>query len=73
VERLLEKESVEKSEVEEIFGEVAKQSPPDGTERARLRRKAREESERAAAAREETDEARKRLPRHSPKPRLGEA
>ncbi|MGH2700322.1 MAG: ATP-dependent zinc metalloprotease FtsH [Actinomycetota bacterium] len=73
VERLLEKESVEKSEVEEIFGEVAKQSPPDGTERARLRRKAREDSERAAAAREETDEARKRLPRHSPKPRLGEA
>ncbi|MGH2828790.1 MAG: ATP-dependent zinc metalloprotease FtsH [Actinomycetota bacterium] len=73
VERLLEKESVEKSEVEEIFGEVAKQSPTDGTERARLRRKAREESERAAAAREETEEARKRLPRHSPKPRLGEA
>ncbi len=73
VERLLEKESVEKSEVEEIFGEGAKQSPPDGTERARLRRKAREDSERAAAAREETDEARKRLPRHSPKPRLGEA
>ena len=72
VERLLEKESVEKSEVEEIFGEVAKQSPPDGTERARLRRKAREESDRAAASREETDEARKRLPRHSPKPRLGE-
>ena len=72
VERLLEKESVEKAEVAEIFGEVAKQSPADGTERARLRRKAREEEERAAAAAKDTDEARRRVPRPSPKPRLGE-
>jgi cell division protease FtsH len=72
VERLLEKESVDKEEVAEIFGEVAKQSPADGTERARLRRKAREEEERAAAAAKDTDEARRRVPRPSPKPRLGE-
>jgi len=72
VERLLEKESVEKAEVAEIFGEVAKQSPADGTERARLRRKAREEEERAAAAAKDTDEARRRVPRPTPKPRLGE-
>jgi cell division protease FtsH len=73
VERLLEKESLEKAEVEEIFGEVAKQSPPDGTERARRRRKAREEEDRAAAAQRDAEEARRRLPRASPKPRLGEA
>jgi len=73
VERLLEKESLEKAEVEEIFGEVAKQSPPDGTERARRRRKAREEEDRAAAAQRDAEEARRRLPRPSPKPRLGEA
>jgi cell division protease FtsH len=72
VEKLLEKESVEKAEVAEIFGEVAKQSPADGTERARLRRKAREEEERAAAAAKDTDEARRRVRRPSPKPRLGE-
>ena len=72
VEVLLEKESVEKEEVAEIFGEVAKQSPADGTERARLRRKAREEEERAAAASKEADEARRRMPRRTPKPRLGE-
>jgi cell division protease FtsH len=72
VEKLIEKESVEKEEVAEIFGEVAKQSPADGTERARLRRKAREEEERAAAASKEADEARRRLPRPTPKPRLGE-
>jgi len=72
VERLIEKESVEKEEVAEIFGEVAKQSPADGTERARLRRKAREEEERAAAASKEAEEARRRMPRPTPKPRLGE-
>ncbi len=73
VERLLEKESLEKAEVEEIFGEVAKQSPPDGTERARRRRKAREEEDLAAAAQRDVEESRRRLPRPSPKPRLGEA
>jgi cell division protease FtsH len=72
VEKLLEKESVEKTEVAEIFGEVAKQSPADGTERARLRRKAREEEERAAAAAKDAEEARRRVRRPSPKPRLGE-
>ncbi|CAN5585652.1 ATP-dependent zinc metalloprotease FtsH [soil metagenome] len=72
VERLLEKESVEKAEVAEIFGEVAKQSPADGTERARLRRKAREEEERAAAASKDAEDARRRVRRPSPKPRLGE-
>ncbi|MGH2752637.1 MAG: ATP-dependent zinc metalloprotease FtsH [Actinomycetota bacterium] len=73
VARLLEKESVEKEEVAEIFGEVAKQSPADGTERARLRRKAREEEDRAAAAAQDAEDARRRLPRPRPKPRLGEA
>jgi cell division protease FtsH len=72
VERLLEKESVEKEEVAEIFGEVAKQSPADGTERARLRRKAREEEERVAAASKDAEDARRRRPRPTPKPRLGE-
>jgi cell division protease FtsH len=72
VERLLEKESVEKEEVAEIFGEVAKQSPADGTERARLRRKAREEEERVAAASKDAKDARRRRPRPTPKPRLGE-
>jgi len=72
VEKLLEKESIEKAEVAEIFGEVAKQSPADGTERARLRRKAREEEERAAAAAKDAEDARRRAPRPSPKPRLGE-
>ncbi|MGH2736775.1 MAG: hypothetical protein ACRDKZ_14435, partial [Actinomycetota bacterium] len=72
VERLLEKESIDKEEVAEIFGEVAKQSPADPVERTRLRRKAREEGDRAAAAAAQDDEHRKRLPRRSPKPRLGE-
>ncbi|MGH2748767.1 MAG: ATP-dependent zinc metalloprotease FtsH [Actinomycetota bacterium] len=68
VERLLEKESIEKEEVSEILAEVAKQFPTDPIERARLRRKAREEQEAAAAASEE----RRKLPRTRPKPRLGE-
>ena len=68
VERLLEKESIEKEEVAEILAEVAKQSPPDPTERARRRREAREEAEAAAAAAEE----RRKAPRPRPKPRLGE-
>jgi cell division protease FtsH len=74
VERLLEKESLEKSEVAEILAEVAKQSPSDPVERARLRRKAREESDaQVAAATETAKEQRRRLPRPAPKPRLGEA
>jgi cell division protease FtsH len=67
VERLMEKESIEREEVEEILAEVAKQSPPDAAERARMRR--------AGGDGEETEESqpkRKRLPRPSPKPRLGE-
>ena len=69
VARLLEKESLEKEEVSEILAEVAKQSPHDPTERARLRRQAREQEEAAAAASEDRKKAR----RPAPKPRLGEA
>jgi cell division protease FtsH len=67
VERLLEKESLEKAEVEEILAEVAKQSPSDPVERTRLRRQARDTEEPATPAK------RKRVPRPAPKPRLGEA
>ena len=66
VERLLEKESLEKEEVSEIFAEVAKQSPDSPIERTRLRRAARDGDEAPPAKR-------KRVPRPSPKPRLGEA
>ena len=66
VERLLEKESLEKEEVSEIFAEVAKQSPDSPIERTRLRREARDGQEAPPAKR-------KRVPRPSPKPRLGEA
>jgi cell division protease FtsH len=68
VERLLEKESLEKEEVSEILAEVAKQSPHDPTERARLRRQARDREDAAAAS-----EDRKKARRPAPKPRLGEA
>ena len=70
VERLLEKESLEKEEVQGILAEVAKQSPANPVERTRLRRRAREEAEKG-----EKEEAprRPRLPRPAPKPRLGEA
>jgi cell division protease FtsH len=68
VERLLEKESLEKEEVAEILAEVAKQSPSNPIERTRLRH---EEQDRAAAS--EPPKERKRLPRPTPKPRLGEA
>ncbi|MGH2756117.1 MAG: ATP-dependent zinc metalloprotease FtsH [Actinomycetota bacterium] len=68
VERLMEKESLEKEEVAEIFAEVAKQAPSDPIERSRLRRQNRD-SEGAAP----TDpQDRKRRPRPAPKPRLGE-
>ncbi len=65
VERLLEKESLEKEEVAEILAEVAKQSPQNPVERNRLRR------EQEDAKPEQT--TRKRRARPSPKPRLGEA
>ncbi|MDQ3987223.1 MAG: ATP-dependent zinc metalloprotease FtsH [Actinomycetota bacterium] len=68
VERLLEKESVEKEEVQEIFAEVAKQTPVNPVERYKLRRKSREEGEKPAG-----EPKRKRIPRPAPKPRLGEA
>jgi cell division protease FtsH len=73
VEVLLEKESVEKEEVEEIFAEVAKLSPANPIERTRLRRRQREAQQAAAA--EQADEAKPRrpAPRRTPKPRLGEA
>jgi cell division protease FtsH len=68
VERLIEKESLEREEVEEILAEVAKQSPPDAAERARRRRAGRGDEEEP----EEAPQKRKRIPRPSPKPRLGE-
>ena len=73
VERLFEKESLEKSEVAEILAEVAKQSPSDPVERARLRRVAREDAESRVAAAAEAAKERKRRPRPAPKPRFGEA
>jgi len=69
VQRLLEKESLEKEEVQEILAEVAKQSPSNPLERTRIRR---EERDRVAAA-ETADEPRRRPPLPAPKPRLGEA
>ena len=69
VDKLIEKESLEKDEVQEILAEVAKQSPSNPIERTRLRRRAREEAD--SSTREA--EKRPRLPRPSPKPRLGEA
>ncbi|MFN2593958.1 MAG: cell division protein FtsH, partial [Actinomycetota bacterium] len=68
VERLLEKESLEKEEVSEILAEVAKQSPANPIERTRIRRENRDRSATADHGKE-----RKRLPRPAPKPRLGEA
>ncbi|MDQ4143906.1 MAG: ATP-dependent zinc metalloprotease FtsH [Actinomycetota bacterium] len=68
VERLLEKESIDKEEVQEIFAEVAKQSPENPVERYRLKRDTRDEEERPEAE----EPRRKRIPRPAPKPRLGE-
>ena len=68
VERLLEKESLEKEEVQEILAEVAKQSPSNPLERTRIRR---EERDRVAS--DERQEEHKRRPMPAPKPRLGEA
>jgi cell division protease FtsH len=70
VERLLEKESLEKEEVAAILAEVGKQSPSNPVERTRLRREQREREEEAAAAAAEP--RKRRLPAPKPKPRLGE-
>ncbi|MDQ5815154.1 MAG: cell division protein FtsH, partial [Actinomycetota bacterium] len=69
VDMLIEKESLDKDEVQEILAEVAKQSPSNPIERSRLRRRAREEADPSTP---ETGK-RPRLPRPAPKPRLGEA
>jgi cell division protease FtsH len=71
VERLMEKESLEKEEVAEIFAEVAKQAPADPIERSRLRRENRDAEGGEGVGSAETDD-RKRRPRPAPKPRLGE-
>jgi cell division protease FtsH len=68
VERLIEKESLEKQEVQEILAEVAKQSPSNPLERTRRRREEREAQEEPT----ESPSRRPRLPRPAPKPRLGE-
>jgi cell division protease FtsH len=68
VERLLEKETLEKEEVAAILAEVAKQFPHDPIERARLRRRARDETPEPA----EPEKPRRR-PTRAPKPSLGEA
>ncbi len=66
VEVLIEKESIEKDEVAEIFAEVAKRDPANPAERARLRRQQRESEEAVAA---EAEKASKRpAPRSTPKP-----
>jgi cell division protease FtsH len=70
VEKLIEKESLEKEEVAEILAEVAKQSPANPLERTRIRRQARDDADADAAG--QVPE-RKRLPRPRPTPRLGEA
>jgi cell division protease FtsH len=67
VERLLEKEALEKEEVAEILAEVSKQEPANPLERTRLRR----EKGDLPVAKERRE--RKRAPRPAPKPRLGEA
>ncbi|MEO8323253.1 MAG: cell division protein FtsH, partial [Actinomycetota bacterium] len=69
-ERLLEKESLEKEEVAEILAEVAKQSPDNPVERARIRREQRRE-ETGDVAGPSGSSKKSRLPRL--KPGLGEA
>ena len=66
VETLLEKETLEREEVESILAEVAKQSPLDPIERSRLRREARD----ADAPSHLPDEGRSKR-RATPSPRLG--
>ncbi|MEA2461502.1 MAG: cell division protease FtsH [Actinomycetota bacterium] len=72
VERLLEKEVVEKEEVAEIFAEVAKQSPNNPLERTRIRREDRDRADLDSQSKGSSEE-RKRISRPTPKPRLGEA
>ena len=72
VERLIEKESLEKEEVAEIFAEVAKQAPSDPIERSRLRRENRDADTGSENQGSSSEADRKRLPRPAPKPRLGE-
>jgi cell division protease FtsH len=72
VERLLERESIEKEEVADILAEVAKQTPDNPVERARLRRQRQRDG--SSGDGEVAEPARKpRLPRRAPKPSLGEA
>src|ERR687895_455223 len=61
VERLIEKESLEKQEVQEILAEVAKQSPANPVERTRLRR--RQRGSEGDGQRAEAPARRPRLPR----------
>src|ERR687891_59012 len=70
VEKLLEKESIEKEEVAEILAEVAKQTPENPVERARLRREREREQGESEAAEEE--KKKKPLMPRAPKPSLGE-
>ena len=69
VEKLIEKESLEKEEVAEILAEVAKQFPSNPLERTRLRRQARDDADADAAG---SVPEQKRMPRPRPTPRLGE-
>jgi cell division protease FtsH len=71
VDRLMEQESLDKDEIAEIFAEVAKQSPDNPIERTRLRRENRDRAPQQHTTGE--SEERKRSPRPSPQPRLGEA
>jgi cell division protease FtsH len=67
--RLLEKESLDREEVAEIFAEVAKQFPANPVERTRLRREQRDHD---VAEETKTGDKRKHVRRPAPKPRLGE-
>ncbi len=68
VERLLEKESLEKEEVAKILAEVAKQSPANPLERTRRR-----QAGTKAAPRKKQPAAKRGSTRRAPRPRLGEA
>jgi len=74
VTRLLEKESLERSEVSEILAEVAKQSPANPIERRRLRRKAQAGGQTGETQEEsQTGVRRSRRTLPAPKPSWGEA
>jgi cell division protease FtsH len=70
VERLMEKESIDKEEVAEIFAEVAKQAPSDPIERSRLRRENRDTPGPEDSS--EPEDRKRRTRPATPKPRLGE-